>query len=155
MIGRTTTYVLVAASYTLLIGILVLIVVALTTAVADGWRQRAQAAAVVDRAPQFSRDGSYVAFLRSGDGPSRLWVMSDDGTDARPVARATRFAWGAGHTLVFARGGRRFRIGADGGNARPATEAFGPRRTTSRGRSLFVRAHHVYVRDRSRATALT
>jgi Tol biopolymer transport system component len=155
MIGRTTTYVLVAASYTLLIGILVLIVVALTTAVADGWRQRAQAAAVVDRAPQFSRDGSYVAFLRSGEGPSRLWVMSDDGTDARPVARATRFAWGAGHTLVFARGGRRFRIGADGGNARPATEAFGPRRTTSRGRSLFVRAHHVYVRDRSGATALT
>ena len=155
MIGRTTTYVVVAAAYTLLIGILVLIVVALTTAVADGWRQRAQAAAVVDRAPQFSRDGSYVAFLRSGDGPSRLWVIGDDGTDARPVARATRFAWGAGHTLVFARGGQRFRISADGGAARPATDAFGPRRTTSRGRSLFVRDHHVYVRDASGATALT
>jgi Tol biopolymer transport system component len=155
MIGRTATYALVAASYTLLVGILVLIVVALTTAVADGWKQRAQAAATVDRAPQFSRDGSYVAFLRSGDGPSRLWVMSDDGTDARPVARATRFAWGAGHTLVFARGDRRFRIDADGGAARPASDAFGPPRTTSRGRSLFVRDHHVYVRDASGASALT
>src|SRR3954471_12142516 len=138
MIGRSATYVLVAAAYTMLAGFLVLIVVALTSALADGWRQRAQAAATVDRAPQFSLDGTRIAFLRSGDGPVRLWVMDDDGSDARPLAPATRFAWGAGHTLLYAHGGRLFRVGADGGFARRVEGTLGPARTRSHARTVYV-----------------
>jgi hypothetical protein len=155
MIGRSAAVVLVAGAYAMLVGFLVLIVVALTTAVADGWKQRAQAAAVTDRAPQFSADGALIAFLRSGDGPPRLWVMDASGENPRPVARATRFAWRAGHTLVFARDGRLFAVGADGGDARPTHGSLGPARTRSRGLTVFVRDRHVYVRDGSGAIPLT
>jgi hypothetical protein len=155
MIGRSAAFALVAGAYAMLVGFLVLIVVALTTAVADGWKQRAQAAAVSDRAPQFSADGSLIAFLRSGDGPPRLWVMDATGEDPRPVARASRFAWGAGHTLVFARGGKLFAIGADGGSARPTHASLGRPRTRSGARTVFVRDRHVYVRDGSGSAALT
>jgi Tol biopolymer transport system component len=155
MIGRWSAYALVAGAYAMLVGFLVLIVVALTTAVADGWKQRAQAAAVADRAPQFSADGSLIAFLRTGDGPAQVWVMDETGENARPLVRATRFAWGPGHTLVFARGGRLFAIGADGGGARPTHGSLGPARTRSGARTVYVRDRHVYVRDRSGSAALT
>jgi dipeptidyl aminopeptidase/acylaminoacyl peptidase len=146
---RTAVIASVVVSYTLMIGILVLIVLALTTAVADGWRLRATAALVVDSRPQFSPDGSQIAFIRAGEGAARLWVMSADGSDQRPLAQATRFGWArGGRALLFCRGGPRvFRVGADGGRPQAAGGRIGPPATRSLERAVFVRSNHVYLRD--------
>lgn len=139
----------VAVSYTMMIGLLLLIVIALTTAVADGWRLRATAAMVVDRSPQFSPDGSEIAFIRAGEGAARLWVMSSDGSDQRPLAQATRFSWTArSSALLFSRGGPRvFRVEAGGGRPVAVRERLAKPATRSHRRAVFVRGHRVYLRD--------
>jgi dipeptidyl aminopeptidase/acylaminoacyl peptidase len=145
-------------AYTLMFGILLLIVLGLTTAFADGWSLRAATKQVVDRAPQFSPDGSQIAFVRRrGGGERRLWVMSADGSDARPLARATRFSWTAGGgALLFAHGGRIFRVRTDGGNAVRVSGALRPPLRTSRHRTVFARGNHLFVRDAAgHETALT
>jgi hypothetical protein len=139
----------VALSYTMVVGLLLLIVLALTTAVADGWRQRATAALVVDRAPQLSPDGSQIAFIRAGEGAARLWVMGYDGADQRPLAQASRFSWTArSGALLFSRGGRRvFRVEAGGGRPVAVHERLGRPAARSHHRAVFVRDSHVYLRD--------
>ena len=93
---RAAVIVLVAGSYTMMLAILLLLVVALTTAFADGWNLRAASKRVIDRAPQFSPDGSRIAFIRSEEGRRRLWVMTAGGSDQQPrhgspgPARVTR-----------------------------------------------------------------
>jgi dipeptidyl aminopeptidase/acylaminoacyl peptidase len=154
---RAAVVTLVAGAYAMMIGILLLIVVALTTAFADGWTRRAEAKLVADRAPQFSPDGSQIAFIRTDGGAPRLWVMEDDGTDQRPLSTALRFSWTRhGHALLFVRGGRVFRIDTDGGAAAPVHARLLPATTSSRRRTVFARDHHLYVRDPSgREAALT
>src|SRR3954451_21855547 len=96
----------VGVSYTLLVGILLLLEISLTTAIADGWKVHAAEAAVAERSPAFSPDGSHIAFLRTQGGAPRLWVMGSDGPDQRPLAAATRFSWSAdGSGLLFTRAG--------------------------------------------------
>jgi dipeptidyl aminopeptidase/acylaminoacyl peptidase len=143
---KAAVYAVVGASYTLLVGILLVIVLALTTAVADGWRLRAAAAAVVERSPSFSPDGTQIAFIRDGDGAPQLWVMGVDGTDQRPLAKAHRFSW-SGRALVFERAGRVFRVDPDGGLAVPVHARLGRASTRSGERRVFVRSNHVYLRD--------
>ncbi len=155
---RAAVVVLVAGSYTMMIGILLLLVIALTTAFADGWSLRAASKRVVDRAPQFSPDGSQIAFIRSEDGIRRLWVMTADGSDRQPLARATRFSWaGKGHALLFTRGGGRvFRIDADGGAAAPVRARLRPPATSARRLRVVVRGNRLYLRDAAgMETALT
>src|SRR4051812_1513552 len=144
---RAAVGTLVVCSYAMMIGLLLVIVLALTTAFADGFKVRAAAQAVVDRAPQFSPDGRQIAFIRSDSGGRRLWVMDDDGSDQRPLARAARFAWAGGEKLLSLRAGRVFRISSSGGGAvavgggpPPATHAAGRR-------TVFARGNHLYVRD--------
>ncbi len=139
----------VALSYTMLVGLLVLIVLALTTAVADGWRLRASAAMQVDSRPQLSPDGTQVAFIRAGEGAARLWVMGYDGTDQRPLAQATRFSWSArSGALLFSRGGPRiFRVRIDGGRPVAVRAQIGKPATRSHRRAVFVRDDHVYLHD--------
>src|SRR6185312_5793101 len=96
---KAGVFAIVGAAYTLLLGILLVLVLAVTTAVADGWKLRERSGSTVDRAPQFSRGGARV-----------------------------------------------FRVGADGGAARPADGALGPVRRTSRGRTVLVRKNHLYLR---------
>ena len=155
---KAAVVVLVAGSYTMMIGILLLLVIALTTAFADGWNLRAASKRVVDRAPQFSPDGSQIAFIRSEDGIRRLWVMTADGSDQQPLARAARFSWaGKGHALLFTRNGARvFRIDAEGGPAAPVRERLRPPATSSGRERVVVRGNHLYLRDSvGKETALT
>jgi WD40-like Beta Propeller Repeat len=143
---KAAVYALVGTSYTLLVGILLLIVLALTTAVADGWRLRAAAATVVERSPSFSPDGTQIAFIRDGAGAPQLWVMGADGTDQRPLAQAQRFSW-RGKALLFARGDRVFRVDPAGGLAVPVRASVGKAATRSGRRRVFIRSNHVYLRD--------
>lgn len=139
----------VAVSYSMVVGLLLLIVLALTSAVADGWRARATAALVVDSGPQLSPDGSQIAFIRGGDGAPRLWVMGSDGSDQQPLVQATRFSWDArSGVLLFARGGPRvFRVAVGGGPPVAARAQIGKPTARSHRRAVFVRAHHIYLRD--------
>jgi hypothetical protein len=138
---------LVVCSYAMMIGLLLAIVLALTTAFADGFKVRAAAKLVVDRAPQLSPDGRQVAFIRTDAGGRRLWVMGDDGTDQRPLARAERFSWAGGDALLFVRAGRVFRISAAGGGAVRVRTTLRPAAPASERRRVFVRGNHVYLRD--------
>lgn len=146
---RASVVAAVAGSYVLLIGFLVLILVALTTALADGWKLRQAAARQLDSSPRFSPDGALIAFLR---GPE-LWVMAADGADQRPVAGAMRFAWTRrGDALLVSHGGRRvFLVEPDGGGAVPAGRARLPRPTASDRRAgsvVFARDHRLWLRTR-------
>lgn len=146
---RATVIAAVAASYVLLVGFIALFVVALTTALADGWKLRQAAERHVDSSPRFSNDGSLIAFLRGAE----LWVMDVDGTDQRPVAGATRFAWARhGGALLVSRGGSRvFLVGPDGGDLVPAGRAQLPRAARSDrhgGRVVYVRDHRLWLRAR-------
>ncbi len=144
---RAAVGTLVVCSYAMMIGLLLVIVLALTTAFADGFKVRAAAKAVVDRAPQFSPDGRQIAFIRTDSGGRRLWVMDDDGTDQRPLARARRFSWAGRDALLFLRGGHVFRISATGGGAVRVRAALPPATHTAGPRAVFARGNHLYVRD--------
>jgi len=151
MLRKGLTFSAIAGSYLLLLSILVLLIVAVTSAVADGWRLRRTAAAERDSHPRFSPDGSLIAFLRAGpDEPQQVWVMNDDGTDARPLTRAGAYRWTARGTVLLRRGGRRlFRVEAGGGRAVAAGSGplpAGAGSAASRRRRVFARGHRIYVR---------
>jgi Tol biopolymer transport system component len=139
----------VAVSYTLLVGVLLLLVLALTTAIADGWKVRAAGAAVTERSPAFSPDGRHIAFLRTQGTTARLWVMGADGSDQQPLAQASRFSWTPdGAALLFTRGGRKvFRVSVDGGLPVASAAQLGPTTTRWGGATVFVRDHHVSIRN--------
>ncbi|HSP73143.1 MAG TPA: hypothetical protein VLN26_12285 [Gaiellaceae bacterium] len=146
---RAVVIAAVAASYVLLVGFMALFVVALTTALADGWKLRQAAERHLDSSPRFSPDGSLIAFLRGAE----LWVMAGDGADQRPVAGATRFAWTRrGDALLVSRGGSRvFLVGPEGGSLVPAGRAQLPRAARSDrhgGSVVFVRDHRLWLRAR-------
>jgi hypothetical protein len=146
---KAAVFVSVGASYLLLFGVLVLLVLSLTSALADGWKLRASAAATAERSPSFSPDGTRIGFIRkSGSAEPELWVMDADGSDQLRLARATRFSWArGGRSLVFARDGRVYRVGAEGGNAVRARAAIGRSVRRWHGRSVLVRDGHVVLRD--------
>jgi len=57
--------------------------------------------------PRWSPDGSAIAYLRSDDGPARLWLARADGAGARPLSSATTeivdFRWSTnGSDLLIA-----------------------------------------------------
>ena len=145
---KVLVYAAVAGAYLLLTSFLVLMVVALTSAIADGWKLRQAADARTDSSPRFSPDGTLIAFIRVAEGPSELWVMADDGTDARPLARADRFAWTKGGDLLLSRGTGVFRVGPDGGYPSAAAVSLpgGAGAERSRRREVFARDSHIYVR---------
>jgi dipeptidyl aminopeptidase/acylaminoacyl peptidase len=146
---KVLVYGAVAGSYLLLVSILVLMVVALTAAITDGWKLRQAADARTDSSPRFSPDGTLIAFIRVAEGPSELWVMADDGTDARPLARADRFAWTKRGDLLLSRGARVFRVGPDGGFPAAAGSAAlpdGAGGARSRRREVYTRDSHIWVR---------
>ena len=148
---RAMAWSAVGAAYTLLIGFMVVLVVALTAAIADGWALRQAAERHEDGSPRFSPDGSQIAWIRHDDSGAQLWVMEADGSGQQPLGPASRFRWTrGGAALLFSRGGRRvFVVQPEGsppvaaGRARLAKPAPRDRRG---GRVVFVRGHRLVLR---------
>lgn len=143
----------VGAAYTLLLGFFLALVIAVTAAVSDGWALRQAAQRHDDSMPRFSPDGSRIAWIRRDGGGAELWVMAADGSNAQPLAAATRYRWARGsEALLFSRDGPRvFSIGLDGSvpvDAGRARLAPGPHRDESRGRQVFSRDHRLILRLR-------
>ena len=82
---RAMAWSAVGAAYTLLIGFMVVLVVALTAAIADGWALRQAAERHEDGSPRFSPDGSQIAWIRHDDSGAQLWVMEADGSGQQPL----------------------------------------------------------------------
>jgi hypothetical protein len=150
-VRKAAAFTAVAAGYGLMIAILLAIVLSLTTALSDGWALRQSAHRTRDGSPRFSPDGQLIAFLRRGDDPTSVWVVSDVDDAPLRLAQATRFVWTPEGTLLISRGGPRvFRVATDGGAPVPAGRRRLPpgrdRAAAPDGRVVFVRDHHLFVR---------
>jgi hypothetical protein len=143
---KAAVMVTTGAAVMLLVGILALLVLSLTAAVADGWRLRSDAART-ERDPSFSPDGGQIAFIRVASGTPSLWVMDADGSDQQRLARAERFSWAGSGALLLARSGHVYRVAAVGGDAVPAHGPLGQPLRRLHGKTLLVRDRHVAVRD--------
>src|SRR5829696_9417007 len=148
---KAAAFTAVAAGYGLMIAVLLAIVLSLTTALSDGWALRQSAHRTRDESPRFSPDGRLIAFLRRGDDPASVWVLSGEDETPLRVAEATRFVWTPQGTLLISRGGPRvFRVPAEGGPAVPAGRRRLPpgrgRAAAPDGRVVFVRDHHLFLR---------
>ncbi len=70
-----------------------------------------------DRAPRFSPDGRWIAFVRDGPGADNVWVMPAGGGLARPVTQADSAPWVSG-TPAWTPDGQAIAFGQHGMSSR-------------------------------------
>ena len=96
--------------------------------------------------PSWSPSGSRIAFVRRGNGMTRLFVASQDGTQPRAVGTATADpAWATEGTLVFEREGVIWDLELATGRERSLVEGFDPDVTRAGASLVFTRDRAIWV----------
>jgi Dipeptidyl peptidase IV (DPP IV) N-terminal region/WD40-like Beta Propeller Repeat len=108
--------------------------------------------------PDWSPDGSTIAYVRRTTDTAAIYIIRPDGSGGRRLVAGSQPVWHpGGRSLAFVRGNGIYVAALDGGNARRVVEGSSPDWSPDGRRLAFVRLSDIWVSnaDGSEATRLT